>query len=284
MKNRNEELESENKRRIDQYSVLKAEYDGLNKLNNMKEYNIYSALHQELNDLAETVYEIHNKCYAEIKKFYKEVKKEIMLPINIQEMAEHFKINIEYDNLNFADQKRIDQNIAQLYYEVSDGGIKKKIIVDNSISNKKSGPLSNIEKYAVAYELGKVIVGNEQEIKLEEVRNLNMESTPYSLPRLSVSLNNFEYEMCAIFLLLPMKLFFAEFKNFLEEIKDHPVLMEQWIQHLSEKADIPSYQLINGYQYIKFSAYRYFEMNYLGKAADKLNGSDESDYRELYNV
>lgn len=278
------DLQKENSSLTEKYANLRAKYDELNKLNDMKENNVYAALHQELNDLAETAYDIHNRCCIEIEKFYKEEKKEITLPIDIQKVAEHFKINIEYDNLNFADQKRIDQNIAQLYYEVSDGSVKKKIIVDNSITEKKSGPLSNLEKYAVAYELGKVIVGNEQEIKLEEVRNLNMESTPYSLPRLSASLKNFEYEMCAIFLLLPIKLFFKEFKNFLNEIQDHPVMVEKWIGHLSEKAEIPSYQLINGYQYIKFSAYRYFEMNYLGKAADKLNGSDESDYRELYNV
>lgn len=35
--------------------------------------------------------------------------------------------------------------------------------------------------------------------------------------------------------------------------------MDKWIKHLSDRTNIPSYQLINGYQYIKFCAYQYYQ-------------------------
>lgn len=40
--------------------------------------------------------------------------------------------------------------------------------------------------------------------------------------------------------------------------KSNPVLMDHWIKHLSFKAEIPNYQLVNGYHYIKLCAYQYY--------------------------
>lgn len=258
---------------------MDADSQELSKLQqNLKSNNVYGHLHQELKDLVETAHQIHMICFDKIKYCYEQIHKEITLPIDIEMVAKTLGIGLEYDNLNLTEQKRIDQNIAQLHYEVSGDTVKKKILVDNSTRSNKSESLSNLEKYAVAYELGKIIIGNEEEIKPRRVRKMNLESRPYSLPRLSARLENFEYEMCAIFLLLPMELFFKEFQNYLHKIDDHPVLMDMWIEHLSTKADIPNYQLINGYQYIKFSAYRYFAMHLSTKEVDGI------DYRELYNV
>lgn len=70
----------------------------------------------------------------------------------------------------------------------------------------------------------------------------------------------------------------SRFESYLVLIKDHPVMMDKWIQHLSQKADIPSYQLINGYQYIKFGAYQYYEEHL------KENEITGKDYRKLYNL
>lgn len=76
---------------------------------------------------------------------------------------------------------------------------------------------------------------------------------------------------------LPMDLFLEEFDSYIEEIEEHPILMDDWIEHLSGKAEIPNYQLINGYQYIKFIAYQYYKENLSKKVRGK-------DYRNLYNL
>lgn len=101
-----------------------------------------------------------------------------------------------------------------------------------------------------------------------------MKSVPYSLPKLYARQESFEYEMCAIFLLLPLELFFEEFYLYLKTRTISPVYMERWIKHLSEKTEIPNYQLINGYQYIKFCACQYYQ--------EKSEEIDLNDYWELF--
>ena len=240
------------------------------------EENVLENLHQSLAETIDIIYKIHNICYEQLKECYG--VKPVSLPIDIEKVVEKYHIKIEYDNLNFGGINKIDQNIAQLYYEKEGNDVIKKIIVDNSISKKKEGSLSNLEKYAVAYELGKTIVGKEKvnEIDKNAVHKLNLRSKPYALPRLSAQIENFEYELCAIFLLLPLELFFEEFSSYLHKIRDHPVMMDNWIQHLSQKADIPRYQLINGYQYIKFGAYQYYK--------EFLANTNDKGYRSLYNL
>lgn len=224
-----------------------------------------------LKNLVVMVYELHEMCFQKLKECYKE---EIILPIDIKKVAEHLGVKIEYDSLNIGSFRRVDRNIAQLTYEKVDDKVGYKILVDQSENG--SGRLSNLEKYAVAYELGKIIVNKEDTLKVEEIKRLNMRSNPYSLPRLSAQLENFTYEMCAMFLLLPMDLFLHEFKDYLDK-NDHPVVMDDWIKHLSKITEIPNYQLVNGYQYIKFCAYQYYMENL---AEDEIKGTD---YRDLFN-
>ena len=230
-----------------------------------------------LEEMAEHAYRIHNICNKMLKKYYD--KKKMKLPIDIEMVAKKMGIEIEYSNLNFGIEDGIDQNIAQLRYEEGEKGVIRKIFVDNSESRKRNliiEPLSNLKKYAVAYELGKTIFNEDMVVTEKNLFQLNMKSKPYSLPRLSARLENFQYEMCAIFLLLPIELFLEEFCSYLEGEKQHPVLMGNWIKHLSEKTEIHDYQLINGYQYIKFSAYKYYKENLSREIKGK-------DYTKLYN-
>lgn len=233
-------------------------------------------LYENLEKHVKDTYELHGKCYEILKECY-DGEEAIALPIDIEMVAEKLGIEVEYENLNFGANDMIDLNIAQLRYEKDkDGKVNRKIFVDNSISHKRQGPLSNLEKYAVAYELGKTIIGNREQSEDMDVNRANMRSVPYALPKLSARLENFEYEMCAIFLLLPMELFLKAFNSYTEEIKEYPVLMDNWIKHLSEKAEIPNYQLINGYQYIKFCAYEYYKKNLLK------NTRTGTDFRKLF--
>lgn len=236
--------------------------------------------------MMQRAYELQQNCDDILRKCYhKDKVDEINFPIDINKIANVRGIRLEYANLNFGGSEEIDLNIAQLRYEPDETGkIIRKIYVDNSQNKSYLGdnsePYSNLQKYAIAYELGKTIVNEESEsgisqIPIGEARRRNMHSIPYSLPKLYARQESFEHEMCAIFLLLPLDLFFAEFYTYLNTRTISPVYMEKWIKHLSEKTEIPNYQLINGYQYIKFCACQYYQ--------NKIMETNKKDkYWELY--
>ncbi len=240
-----------------------------------RERKEWEKLHATLQNMVEESYKVYKICDEHLIKHYQD--RELELPIDIAMVAEAMGIRIKYGNLNLGKENSIDNNIAQLRYELEGEEIVRRIIVHNSKTKKESEELSNLEKYAVAYELGKAIIRKETEGEEKNTRRLNLNSRPYALPRLPGRLENFEYEMCAIFLLLPLELFFEEFRKYLNKIIKHPVLIEDWIEHLSRKAGIPRYQLINGYEYIKFAAYQYYQEN-LSKEVKGI------DYRGLFNL
>lgn len=236
-------------------------------------------LHTALKDMMMRAYELQQICDGILKSCCG--KEDLAFPIDIKKIAQAREIELAYENLNFGGAEEIDLNIAQLRYDLSrEGKVVRKIYVDNSQNESYLGETSesysNLQKYAIAYELGKTIVKEESDQEIAnmtrgEMRRRNMESVPYSLPKLYARQENFEYEMCAIFLLLPLELFFEEFYLYLNFRTISPVYMERWIKHLSEKTEIPNYQLINGYQYIKFCACQYYQ---------EKNG--RIDYWELY--
>lgn len=246
--------------------------------------NGMDGLHTALENMMQRVYDLQKICNDILKTCYGERK--IIFPIDIEKIAHDKGIEIAYKNLNQGGTEEIDLNIAQLKYEIDhdhNDKVVRKILVDNSqiegVWWDDLGPYSNVQKYAIAYEIGKIIVKGEIDWKVshmskEEVRKRNMKSVPYSLPKLYARQENFEHEMCAIFLLLPLDLFFDEFYLYLKTRTISPVYMERWIKHLSEKTEIPNYQLINGYQYIKFCACQYYQ--------DERDKIEEKDYWDLY--
>lgn len=226
-----------------------------------------------LEKFTEEIYRIEAECYKIVKESYKSEEK-ILFPIDIQEIMKHLNIRFGRAPLNYGIGDKIDQNIAQLRLEQENGRVIKTIILDNEMNGGEydTDNLSDLERYAIAYEIGKTIIEKDkykEELSNEEINEINLLSVPYSLPRLSAQLENFMYEMCGIFLLLPMEKFLDEFLNYIEKIKEHPVLMDRWIRHLSIEAEIPNYQLVNGYQYIKLCAYQYY--------INKLENIEEND-------
>lgn len=235
--------------------------------------------------LVECMYSLQEECRKIIVKAYGQDRK-IELPVDIKRIADNLEIQICRAPLNYGGGKKIDQNIAQLRYDMVDGKVIKKIVLDDEIQGSvdDADDLSDLERYAIAYEIGKTLIEEQDTPNMDNIVSLNFFSVPYSLPRLSAQLENFTYEMCAIFLLLPMRQFMDEFSDYTNEIQEHPVLMDRWIRHLSMRAEIPNYQLVNGYQYIKLCAYQYY--------VDKLQKIDEEvdeeekvrllRHRELY--
>lgn len=235
--------------------------------------------------LVESMYSLQEDCRKIIVKAYGQDRK-IEFPIDIKRIADNLEIQICRAPLNYGGGKKIDQNIAQLRYDMVDGKIIKKIVLDDEIQGSvdDADDLSDLERYAIAYEIGKTLVEEQDISNKDNIVSLNLFSVPYSLPRLSAQLENFTYEMCAVFLLLPMRQFMDEFSAYTNEIQEHPVLMDRWIRHLSMRAEIPNYQLVNGYQYIKLCAYQYY-IDKLQKVDDEVDENEKARlmrHRELY--
>lgn len=237
----------------------------------------------------EQAYHLQEKCQQILQQCYSgEV---ITLPVDIKKVVQGLGVKLESEDLNCGSEGGIDTNIASLRYmeggdEEESGGEEPGdavIYVNKDENQDASKGYSDLHRYAIAYELGKIIIderiedGKASKMSLEEVRRWNMMTTPYSLPKLYAHWESFAYEMCAIFLLLPLDLFLKEFASYIEEAKEYPVKMDKWIKHLGDKAGIPNYQLINGYQYIKFCACQYYQ-----DIIKVDNEADEVDYRELY--
>lgn len=241
----------------------------------------------QLINFMEYAYSLHEICKNILQECYGNTK--ISLPVDIEKVVRYLGVEIVPDNLNCGGEYAIDLNIAWLRYKKAGDTPTATIYVDmnedtvNTDENTdESKTYSDVQKYAIAYELGKLIVGKENGWKVseaEEIKKWNMTSVPYSLPRLFAQWESFAYEMCAIFLLLPLDLFLNEFQYYINEAKEYPVKMDKWIKYLGDKAGIPNYQLINGYQYIKFCAYQYYQIKYKVSAALKIEGTD---YRDLY--
>lgn len=230
-----------------------------------------------LKEFMKQAYDLQKICYEQLRYCYG--KNQITLPIDIERVVRGLNVTLRNYDLNRGIGNEIDLNIAWLRYE--ENGKTAVILVNTEEGQDPPKPYSDVQKYAIAYELGKMIINGQtlSEMSPDAARRWNMTSVPYSLPRLYAEWESFAYEMCAIFLLLPLDLFLKEFFFYIDGAKDHPVIMDKWIKYLSDKAGIPNYQLINGYQYIKFCACQYYQEKYKVGAADKIIGTD---YRELY--
>lgn len=229
------------------------------------------------------VYDLQTRCQEILQDCYG--NQAITLPVDIEKVVRELGIELVPEDLNYGSEDAIDLNIASLLYKEDDGDAVIHVDISTESSQDTLKSYSDLQKYAIAYELGKIIINghikNKKASKMPKAtaKIWNMISTPYSLPRLYAQMDSFAYEMCAIFLLLPLDLFLDEFLSYIRAAKDYPVIMDKWIKHLSDKAGIPNYQLVNGYQYIKFCAYQYYQEKYKVSTADEIAGTD---YRELY--
>lgn len=217
--------------------------------------------HETFENLTRHAYGLQRKCWNIIRECYG--NDPITLPIDIGRIVRFRGIKLEFKDLNLGGGDEIDLNIAHLQYDATEDNLcVEKIYVDNGDGKSYSASYSNLTRYAIAYELSKTIINeksSQEMVSSAEVNRRNMTSVPYSLPRLYASLERFEYEMCAIFLLIPLDMFLEEFDSYIEGIREQPILLDKWIEHLSVKTQIPNYQLFNGYPYIKFCAYQYYK-------------------------
>lgn len=90
-------------------------------------------------------------------------------------------------------------------------------------------------------------------------------------------------DIFAIFLLIPVSLFFDEFQNYViqrSEAEKTPVTTENWIKHLAERSLLSEYYVAYGYQQLRYVAYWIYQAWY----ADEENEAIQIDEAEREKI
>lgn len=228
-----------------------------------------------LEGLSQEVYNLHLYCEKILKDAYGENTK-IDFPIDICKVAKSLNLELVCDLLNFLDGSKIDLDIAQLRFNISSDGkvIEKQIMIDKKVNNNNNDLYSNLVRFAIAREIGKYILNrkeyDKEYVSESEVFMMNFESSPYVYPKLYSNLESFKYEMCAMFLLIPMENFLNDFSYYIDAISDNPILLEDYFKKLAIKAQISYSQLINGYKWLQICAYKYYKEKNIKEEYQKL--------------
>ena len=210
------------------------------------------------NRYAKIIYDISQATLREIKNAYDE--EEIDLPIDIKKIAD--KNNIAVQEADLSTPPRIPTNrILGALDKKADG--QYIIYYEDSVD-------SFTQRYAIAHEIGRYLIEKNvkensdkkgdkktEEKSLEEDQGDNIITLPkhYSIPLLSNTSGLYNADVYAIFLLMPLNNFFEEFSKF---VQGESTNIDEWIRDLSEKAQMPNYNLAFGYDYIRAAAYEHY--------------------------
>ena len=124
---------------------------------------------------------------------------DIVLPIDIRKIAEHFKVDIIEKDLSVIPHIPTNRVLGHLVCHDSKYCIEIEKRVD-----------SFTQRYSIAHELGHYIINNTKYGNNVEKTDMRLDET-YSMPLLSSNPKEYMADVYAIFLLLPLDCFFKEF-------------------------------------------------------------------------
>lgn len=209
-----------------------------------------------LQELSEYLNDIKNaklfvQYYWEISKRVEKLieaalgKEGMKLPIDVMALADKMGIDIMEEDLNeFSRNQRPNKTIGQIDIRKSVVSGKRRctIYIDENVA-----PVS--KRYAIAHELIHNIIHFNADDYYEDY---------CSMPMCPVHLEEYVADVCAIFLMIPVKLFFQEFTRYIKQkAKDEktPIATEYWIKYLAERSGLPEYYVAYGYQQLRYVAY-----------------------------
>lgn len=166
-----------------------------------------------------------------VQESYTAVGRTAAFPIDIDLIASHLNIIISKENLNLAGGSNFSRKLA---ITTSTGNKDVHIAVDDSISYKT-------RRYAIANGIGRYLL-NRSKAKLKNT---------YAIPLIPQSLEEIAADSIAVFLLMPVTLFKDEFLQYLDSCQEHPMNVDEWLEHLSDTCQITPFNLGIGYQQMK---------------------------------
>ena len=165
------------------------------------------------------------------------------LPIDILKIAEYLNISIEEIDM----EKVSNENTFRINYKLMQLSKLENIFAKENetfLYVEKSIPISS-KRYVVAYGIAQYILHKDEK---------NIFKTYFVLPLCSTKKEDFDAEVLALFLLLPVKKTLLELHDYIAERKkngDIPISTEEWIKYISERGGVSEYYAVQGYQNIR---------------------------------
>lgn len=179
---------------------------------------------------------------------------DITLPIKMEDLAEELGITIIEDDLNLANTREENQLICE--WEPGE-----TIRVERTVD-------LFTRRYAIAYAIGCYCLNNSISQNSSDLNN----HSQYCLPLLSTRKEELLADIYAVFLCIPLNLFFKEFTDYISNIRKtgtFPVSINEWLGELSTKAQIPYFNVAKGYQYLSIVAYDHYKNKVVAKPAQE---------------
>lgn len=221
-------------------------------MENLKNSNMQTrGILERFDDLICLIKDISNQTSALIKK-HLEGTDPIAFPIKVEDLANELGITVVYDDLNLANTREENQLICE--WEPGE-----EIRVERTVD-------LFTRRYAIAYAIGCYCLNSSITQKEAELDN----HSQYCLPLLSTRKEELLADIYAVFLSIPLNLFFKEFTDYINNIRKtgtFPVSIDEWLGELSTKAQIPYFNVAKGYQYLSIVAYDYYKKNVVNKPA-----------------
>lgn len=190
-----------------------------------------SEMRQHMEELTETYKELEEATFKLICDAYG--TDAIRMPIDIERIAGFLKISIDPGILLPASENEFSQTLGHL---TSRNGATR-ILLNPEVSY-------NTQRYTIAHAIGSYL------LQQEEAEKFIFTST-YAIPLIPQSMDDIMADVVALFLLLPRRVFQEEFKKYLEYHQDYPMDVNEWMEYLANKSQIPFFNLSIGYQQLK---------------------------------
>lgn len=188
------------------------------------------------------------------------------LPIDVEAVARALGIAVEEEDLNaFVKENSINKKIGQIVIDEDffTDKITTTIYVDENVSISS-------KRYAVAHEIAHYLIHYDKKDFYEDYCIMPM--CPKDVEEILV-------DIFAIFLLIPLSLFFDEFKNYVSwrmEEKRTPVTTEDWIKYLAERSLLSEYYVAYGYQQLRYAAYWIYQAWYNDEKNETVKMDEDS--------
>lgn len=189
----------------------------------------------EIDKGVESITEVYNEIAVRAEHLvavsYAKAGKTVSLPIDINLIAKHLGITVIKEKLNLDGGACLNKKLA---VTTAMGGKEVQIVVDSEVGYKT-------RRYAIANAIGRYLINQSK----------NMFKNTYAIPLIPQSLEEIAADSIAVFLLMPIEAFKEEFLQYIQENKECPLNVDEWLAYLSEKCQITPFNLAIGYQQMK---------------------------------
>lgn len=165
-----------------------------------------------------------------LKNVYQKYGNELEFPVDVRQICEYMGISVTSRPISVSMPNQYNKVLGH----ITINNDEKMILVNNRVSIKT-------QRYAIAHSLGRYLL-----LKGERIYEHS-----YAIPLMPDELGEISADTVALFLLLPLSVFKKEFKKYLRMIKNYPLDVDKWLQYLSDKSQMPMFNLAIGYQQLK---------------------------------